>query len=440
MPVLPFAYTARMQTLLKEQYAAYAAALTQPPVRGLRVNACKISTEQFLNLVSWQLKPLEFARGAFLLEEDISHIGSHALHRAGLFYLQEPAAMRPAALLLEGLLASAGIRKDTCLLDLCAAPGGKAGQLLGGLGGQGVLVANEVESSRAAILRGNLERLGARNAVVSCMRPDMLCQRFPGYFDAVLVDAPCSGEGMFRKNPQAILDWSPEHVQACAVRQAYIMDNAAVALRPGGLLAYATCTFSQEENEEVVRAFIKKSPMFTMEREERHYPHTGPGEGQYVALLRKAEGKQRKRETATPPKLNKEAMAAWTAFVEDCFIESPSGEPMLLPDGRIMLLPPYMPVQSTALRLLSAGVHAAEYRNGRIIPAHGLCMAYPATVFRRSINATPEELALYLEGNVFHRVIADGYVAVCVQGYPLGWGKAVRGVIKNHLPKGLRGK
>lgn len=436
---LPEAYALRMQAQLKEDYPAYIAALKQPPVRGLRVHTGKVSVEEFLRLTPWALKPLEHAQGAFLLEQEAPHIGMHPLHRAGLFYMQEPTAMRPAALLLEHLRKSTGIHPDTCLLDLCAAPGGKAGQLLDGLNHQGILLANEVEGGRAAVLRGNLERLGARNALISSMRPEALCERLPGYFDAVLVDAPCSGEGMFRKNPQAVLDWSPAHVRACAARQTHILSCAAATLRPGGLLVYATCTFSTEENEDVIRSFIMEAPAFKLINEERLYPHTSPGEGQYVALLRKeGEGLPIREKAALPP-LPKEAAAAWTAFVQDCFVEAPPGVPMLLTDGRLLLLPEHTPANSTALRLLCAGVHAGEYRNGRFIPAHGLCMAYPACAFQRSINAAPDELALYFEGNVFRRNIMDGYVVVCANGYPVGWGKAVQGVIKNHLPKGLRG-
>lgn len=428
---LPEEYAARMRAQLQEECPAYLNALTEPPRRGLRVNTLKIGVSEFLGLSPWPLAPA-LVEEAFLLLDDAARVGSHPLHRAGLFYMQEPSAMRPAAVLHP----SPGMR----VLDLCAAPGGKAGQLAAYLAQDGLLVANEIVPGRAAVLSDTLERLGARNALVTCMKPEPLCDTLREYFDAVLVDAPCSGEGMFRKEEQAITAWSIEHVRACAMRQAHILDSAAIALKSGGRLVYSTCTFSPEENEETVRAFVERHPAFALLSEERHFPHTGIGEGHYAALLQKEGGPASAFPAARETLLPKEAARAWRAFVEETMRFEPDGIPRLLPDGRLVLLPRGMPEEYNRLRIKSAGVHAAEYKNGRILPSHGLCMAYPKEAFTRCVELEGDTLQAYFLGNTVE-IPEDlsGYCAVCAEGYPVGWGKAVNGVLKNHLPKGLRG-
>ncbi len=430
---LPPEFEARMQALLGEDYPAYRAAVEQPPRRGLRVNTLKIGVEEFVGKAELPIEPTGLVPEGFLLTEELPRIGAHPLHRAGLFYMQEPSAMRAAA----ALAPKPGMR----VLDLCAAPGGKAGQLAAYLQGRGLLVANEVVPNRAVVLTGTLERLGVRNALITSMQPESLCSIMKGYFDAVLVDAPCSGEGMFRKEPQAILDWSVAHVQACALRQAGILDAAAIALRPGGRLAYSTCTFSKEENEDTVRAFVARHPGFALLHEERHFPHTGIGEGHYIALLQK-EGSDEYPDipTISVKLLSKEAKAAWEAFVAQTMTELPEGVPLLLSDGRLMLLPQETPALYDRLFLRGAGVHAADYKNGRFTPAHALALAYPAEAFRLKIELNQEELASYFLGNTLNiPEEGTGFAVALAQGYPVGWGKAVQGVLKNHLPKGLRG-
>ena len=429
---LPAEFEARMQTLLGEAYPAYRTALEEPPRRGLRVNTLKVGVEEFIKKAELPLAPTGLVPEGFLLLEEQPRIGAHPLHRAGLFYIQEPSAMRAAAVLAP--------RPGMRVLDLCAAPGGKAGQLAAYLEGQGVLVANDVIPNRAAVLTGTLERLGVRNALVTSMQPEPLCNILKEYFDAVLVDAPCSGEGMFRKEPQAILDWSVSHVQACALRQAGILDAAAIALRPGGRLTYSTCTFSKEENEDTVRAFIARNPAFTLLHEERHFPHTGVGEGHFIALLQKEGGDEQSNAPASVKPLPKEAKAAWEAFLAQTMIQVPEGIPLLLGDGRLMLLPKETPAHFDRLFLRCAGVHAADYKNGRFTPAHALTLAYPAEAFRLKIELNEEELASYFLGNTLSiPEEGTGFAAVLAKGHPVGWGKAVQGVLKNHYPKGLRG-
>lgn len=430
---LPPAFEARMRALLGEEYPAYRKALEEPPRRGLRVNTLKIGVEEFIKKAELPLVPTGLVPEGLMLTEELPRIGAHPLHRAGLFYMQEPSAMRAAALLAP----TPGMR----VLDLCAAPGGKAGQLAAYLQGKGVLIANEVVPNRAAVLAGTLERLGIRNALITSMQVEPLCNLLKGYFDAVLVDAPCSGEGMFRKEPQAILDWSVAHVEACALRQAGILDAAAIALRSGGRLVYSTCTFSEEENEDTVRAFIARNPVFTLLHEERHFPHTGVGEGHFIALLQKESGdEQRDIPAASVKPLSREVKSAWEAFVEQTMAEVPEGVPLLLTDGRLMLLPEETPANFDRLFLRNAGVHAADYKNGRFTPAHALALAYPAEAFRLKIELDEEELSAYFLGNTLNiPEEGTGFAVVLAKGHPVGWGKAVQGVLKNHYPKGLRG-
>ncbi len=428
---LPKEFSERMRRQLKGAYPAYEEAMRRQPARGIRVNTLKIDREWFLERAPWRLEPVEYAQDSFELMEEVTGIGAHAWHRAGLFYVQEPSAMRPAAVL--------GAKPGMRVLDLCAAPGGKAGQVAACLGGQGILVANEVVPGRAAVLKGNLERLGVRNALVTCQNPEELVKHLRGYFDAVLVDAPCSGEGMFRKEPRAVADWSLAHVRACAARQSHILGCAAQAVKEGGRLVYSTCTFAEEENEQVVRAFLRENPVFSLEGEERLYPHTGRGEGQFVAAMRKEGGEVYTHASAQEVRLPREAAAAWEHFQAECLHARPNGQPMLLPDGRLLLLPESLPEGYRRLRLLNAGVLAGEYKNGRVKPAHALCMAYPKECFKRALELTDEQLTAFMQGHTLEAGgTGNGYVVLLAGGFPVGWGKAVDGVIKNHLPKGLR--
>lgn len=337
---LPEAFQKRMQSQLGDAYPAYLAAMEQPARRALRINTLKITEESFCDLVDFTICKVDiqnklaissaylhnntntvhskaeilaisskdssctpvyepiapaniekcsaymdditnYTSHCYLFPEEIA-IGKHPLHMAGLVYVQEPSAQLPAQLL--------GARPGMTVLDLCAAPGGKTGQLAAAMQNTGLLLANEPVPARAEALVGNVERLGIRNCVVTGMYPDALCAKLAGMCDAVLVDAPCSGEGMFRREPAAVTDWSPAHAQACAIRQRAILDAADLALRPGGALVYATCTFSPEENEETVAAFLAAHPQYTLLSMRRLYPHTSQGEGQFMAKLVKDTG------------------------------------------------------------------------------------------------------------------------------------------------------
>ena len=428
MPYLPEAYLTRMRAQLGEsEFAAYLAAMEESPKRALRVNLLKTTAEDFCAQADFPLAPAGILPESFFFADDVA-IGRHPLHAAGLCYVQEPAAQAPAA------LTGAGV--GLAVLDLCAAPGGKTTQLAAMMQNTGLLVANEPVRSRAEVLAGNIERLGVRNALVTSMRPDALALSLGACFDVVLVDAPCSGEGMFRKDEAAIREWSPEHVLSCAARQEQILLSAALLLKPGGRLVYATCTFSREENEGAIERFLSAHADFTLIESRRMYPHFSVGEGQFMAVLTRAGAGESSAPLAAPAG---ERIPAFDAFWHETFtMEQPAA--MLLPDGRILIPPALLPRDLRGLHIVRAGVLAGELKNGRFTPDHALAMAYPASeLFRASVPLESGALTRFLSGEtVACNPALSGWCPATALGHPLGWGKAVDGTLKNHIPKGLR--
>ena len=430
MKKLPEKFIQRMKNMLGEEWDAFIARYDMPAVRGLRANLLKISPEEFSRICPFDMIPSDTLPEGFVLRREVQSIGSHPYHMAGLFYMQEPSAM--------AAVEAADVHPGMKVLDLCAAPGGKSGGIAARMGGEGLLVSNEIVPNRAKTLAFTLERLGVCNAVVTCSHPEALCGSLSGYFDRVVVDAPCSGEGMFRKDDTAISEWSPEHVIACAQRQRAILDSAYKALRPGGKIIYSTCTFSVEENEDTVSAFIEAHPDMTVEFTHRLYPHTSMGEGHFIArLIKGGEGGEAQKDMRLTPCRDKE----YAEFIKDTFIQPPKGNAYTLRDGRIIILRAPLPEGLSGLRMLSAGVCAGETQRGRFMPFHGLFMAEHGGEYRNtlSLSLDSRELAAYLEGNtVPSEPSMKGYAAVLAGEYTIGFGKAVNGVMKNHLPKGLR--
>ena len=414
---LPQAYLNRMKDQLGEAFPAYFAAMEAPERRAARCNPLKMSPDGLR-----ALRPEFTPAGGegFLLPEGFAP-GKDPLHCAGAYYVQELSAQMPAGLL--------ELTPDMAVLDLCAAPGGKSGQLAAKVS-QGVLFANEIVPHRANVLLGNLERMGAKNAVVTSMDPEKLIAATGPVFDAVLVDAPCAGEGMFRKDPEAVRAWSPEHVIACAKRQRAILTSAQGAVKPGGQLVYSTCSFSPAENEENVGWFLDAYPDFELLEERRLYPHTSLGEGQYAARLRRKGAAE--RIGYLPPKKEKAPLVE--AFLRDMCPDL-CGELRLLPDGRSLLLPP-LPCSLEGLRVLRAGLLLGECVKGRFVPAHALAMAAGLPLRQRTELSEGDALR-YLRGETLPTDLS-GWCAVTCHGLALGLAKGAGGVLKNHLPKGLR--
>lgn len=452
----PAAFLERMHTLLGEtEFAAFEKALAAPVRRGLRLNWLKCrDAAAFCQTTGFALSPLPFAEeGYAVMSGDVS--GRHPWHHAGVFYLQEPSAMSAVTALDP--------KPGEKILDLCAAPGGKSTQIAARMDGQGLLISNEIVPSRAKILLSNMERFGVRNACVYNETPERLCAAFAGFFDAVLVDAPCSGEGMFRREPAAAAEWTPETPAACAKRQRLILESARQALRPGGVLVYSTCTFAPEENEEVIDGFLKEHPDFLLEEISRTFgrpawpscaeeepslalarrilPQDG-GEGHFVARLRRTgEGSSTTGEDAAlfPASLEEQPPAVLRAFFAEQFAEPLYGIPHAVGDV-LFLLPEQLPALPRGLHLLRAGVCAGHVKTGRFEPAHALYLSAATEGCRQAVDLSLDDprLTSFLHGEQIEAEQISGYAAVLAGGYAVGFGKASGGVLKNHYPRALR--
>lgn len=425
----PSAWIEQLRPLLGVELPDFLDCLGAPPVRGLR-------TRPGLRPPLEAEGPVPWAENARYLPLD-SQAGSHPAHEAGAYYLQEPSAMAAAAALRP--------RPGDRVLDLCAAPGGKSTQLAAYMEGRGVLVCNEPVPARAKILSRNIERMGVSNAVVVSALPEELSPLWPGFFDKLLVDAPCSGEGMFRRHPETRAEWTPASPAGCAQRQSRILDHAARMLRPGGRLAYSTCTFNETENEGVIGAFLKTHPDFALvpfslpglpesDGTLRLWPHRVRGEGHFVALLEKRGGDApRPLPSASPSPPGRDALALARAFLQEQIADPPM--PNALFAGRLTLWPADAPPMA-GVRVLRAGLQIGEAKGKIFLPDHAVALACAPL---RAVAVTREEAEKYQRGETLAAPPGlRGYCALALDGLTLGWGKASDGQIKNHYPKGLR--
>lgn len=418
-------YLARMRAMLGADYPAYEACLAEPPVRGIRVNTLKIEADAFRALSPFALRQVPWEPNGFSVDGEKA--GKSFYHDAGLYYVQEPSAMC-AAPLLE---AQPGER----VLDLCSAPGGKGTQLAQAMRGQGLLVLNEKLPDRAAVLLQNVERLGVTNAVVTSADPAELAKRLGGFFDKILVDAPCSGEGMLRKEPAAAGQWSEETVRMCAARQKKILSSAAEMLAPGGRLVYSTCTFAAEEDEENAHWFVRTFPQFTLLEEKKLFPHRICGEGHYAAVFACGDGERTRFRRAKPSAVDRKTHAAFRAFEKEFLRGTMQGE--LRQFGSALSLVPQELFDLNGLRVLRAGLLLGEAKGDRFEPSHALAMAADSPL-RQTVPLNEEEAARYFAGEQLGCAAPRGWCAATFGGYALGLCKGAGGVLKNHLPKGLR--
>ena len=367
------------------------------------------------------------SRGFYYDEE--TRPGAHPYHEAGLYYIQDASAMMPAELLDP--------RPGDYVLDLCAAPGGKSTQIGVMLGGEGLLISNEIHPARAKILSENIERLGIKNAIVTNETPDSLSAKFEEALDKILVDAPCSGEGMFRKNEDACAEWSPENVKMCAKRQDDILNEAVKMLKPGGRLVYSTCTFARDEDEGSVERLLASHSEMKCTRMERLWPHKIKGEGHFVAVLEKAAGGLRRPfdEETTPKKID---ISLWKSFEKENLKIHLEGVFTAFGD-QIYLLPKGAP-KLKGLKVVRPGLHLGTNKKNRFEPSHALALALSACDVKRSadFDAVSAEIRDYLGGNVINHEGEAGWTLVTVDGFSIGWGKQTGAVLKNHYPKGLR--
>lgn len=513
-PNIPTPFLERMAGLLGDEFPAFLASYDAAPSVGLRVNTLKIMAEEFLRLAPFDLSPVPWCPAGFQVHPGSSDPsaaavcagrlrdgsrdlgrqgaapGKHPYHAAGLYYLQDPAAMAVAELLDP--------QPGERVLDLAAAPGGKATHIAALMQGDGLLVANEIHPKRAWELAGNLERWGAHNAAITQETPERLAERFPGFFDRVLLDAPCSGEGMLRKSEVARREWEPELVRGCALRQTGIIEQAASLVRPGGRLVYSTCTFNPEENEGTLARFLEAHHEFglvelprqlgfspgrpdwlaeqapgtseapgasriDLTRAVRLWPHLAPGEGHFIAVLKRAD-------PATPApsikpwrsvKLPRPVEEAYHTFCrttlnlpdpqshmkptqdersdlrDASWIGSPSA--LALVGSYLYALPAGLP-DLTALRYLHPGWWLGTIKKDRFEPSHALALGLKPENAHRVLDlpADAPELAAYLLGEIFPSSGEEGWVLVAVGGFSIGWGKRSGGRLKSHYPKGLR--
>ena len=428
--MLPEAFLQRMEAQLGSEYPAFLESLERPRAVALRFNPMK-GERPVLPFVG---APVPWEPEGFYYDPE-TRPGLHVYHEAGVYYLQEASAMAPVALLDP--------KPGERVCDLCAAPGGKTTQIAGRMLGQGFLVCNEINPKRAKILSRNIERMGVANALVTNEHPETLASRFPGFFDRVLVDAPCSGEGMFRKEEAAVTDWSQETVQMCARRQREILDSAARLVRPGGRLVYSTCTFAPEEDEETVAAFLEAHPEFTPEPVEapwfvpgenasyRMWPHKLLGEGHFAAVLRKTQGESGEVPACPGEKCPK----AWESFAKELDITLPEGKAVSF--GQSLYWAPMELPELNRLKVLRPGLELGTERKGRFEPAHALALWLKTCAVTESFPPESPEMKAYLHGDVVPSG-KRGWCLVQTGGYAIGWGKGDGSVLKNHYPKGLR--
>lgn len=459
---LPIEFEKKMKAFLGNEWDDFLYSYDNNRFQALRFNTLKVQSQEERMRILKTLKissdkKVSWADEAYYFDENVRP-GKHPYHEMGLYYIQEPSAMSAAALLAP----KPGMR----VLDLCAAPGGKSTQLATYLGDSGLLVSNEINTQRSRILSQNIERMGIKNAIVTNEDSFVLASHFPGFFNAIQVDAPCSGEGMFRKLPEAIEQWSMENVAICAERQKEILDNAAVMLKPGGTIVYSTCTFSKEENEDVIEYFLERHPDFTLEEMERFWPHKVDGEGHFVAKLvrrgcvdtdLKADRKTKKnknsknRKNETKPALTKENMKLLSEFLDETISEDVAAwikNSRLVMFGEQLYRLPDMEVDIKGLKVQRAGLHIGEFKKQRFEPSHSLALALKLNDAKNLVKLTcdnPQTIGFFNGQSV---MLSDeqaaeckkGWALVCVDGYPAGWGKVNGAQVKNHYPKGLRNK
>ncbi|MBQ7776572.1 MAG: RsmB/NOP family class I SAM-dependent RNA methyltransferase [Lachnospiraceae bacterium] len=479
--MLPLAFEERMQSMLEEEYPAFLASYDKEKYQALRLNSLKVERDAFLAVSPFHLMPVPWEKDGFYYTAQDTP-GKHPYHEAGVYYIQEPSAMAPVPFL--------EVKPGEKVLDLCAAPGGKSTQIGVALQGKGLLVSNEIHPARAKILSENVERLGIRNAIVTNETPERLQKVFEGYFDKILVDAPCSGEGMFRKNEDAKEEWSPENVALCAKRQDGILDCAADMLRPGGRLVYSTCTFAPQENEGSISRFLSRHPEFSVVEvkipegfeagktewceafepfiEEREYqqegqklsadavrgnvttgiehtmriwPHKVNGEGHYLAVLQKAgalESGEVRSLYGLEKGMKEKEYEDFLQFAKESLQVVPKGVYLKFGD-QLYLGPENMPAIKN-LKVLRPGLHLGTLKKNRFEPSHALALAVTKAevVHYYDLSSEDGSAASFIGGQTFPVEGEKGWYLITVDGYSLGWGKAAGGIMKNHYPKGLR--
>lgn len=473
---LPLEFTRRMEKMLGGESPAFLSSLEKEKAYGLRLNPLKNGGFLSPAHLPFTLSPIPWAKEGFFANAE-EHPGRHPLHEAGAYYIQEPSAMAVATLLDP--------QPGEIICDFCAAPGGKSTGIAGRMAGRGLLVSNEIFPARAKILSRNIERLGIPNCVVTNEPPEKMSRFFPGFFDKILVDAPCSGEGMFRKDPQAIAEWKPSLAEFCRNRQEMILEEADKMLRPGGILVYSTCTFAPEENESQIAHFLQQHPDYIpedwrdilpndcgleggrtltlpshsangrdcqleypdAEKTLRLWPHRLQGEGHFAARLRKTGAPASTKQKKHKKKSSKKTENFETFYKDFLTLDSGIGSVSAAfhEKGRLHafgeelnLVPPAMKSLS-GIKILRAGLQLGSEKKNRFHPSHALAMALLPQEAVQVHECDGESILAYLRGESLPcEANLRSWTLVTYQGFSIGWGKASQGTLKNHYPKGLR--
>ena len=458
---LPEKFKEKMKDLLGNEYEAFVKSYEQPRNFGLRVNTAKISTEEFQKISPFHLKQIPWVENGFYYEEQ-DHPARHPFYYAGLYYLQEPSAMTPASRIK--------IKPGDTVLDLCAAPGGKATELGAKLKGEGLLVANDISASRVRALLKNIEVFGIPNAFLINEPPAKISEQFEEFFDKILVDAPCSGEGMFRKDPDVAKVWEEEKTFQCSRNQKEIIIQAARMLAPGGTLLYSTCTFSPEENEEVIQYLLNERDDFFLEPIEgyekfsegrpdwisggseelkkcvRIWPHKMGGEGHFLAMLkRKGDIQKRRIPEQKQIGMGKEQKQILDEFFKD-IRKNFDKENIEVRKGQAYYVPKLVG-ERKGITFVRNGLYLGEIKKERFEPSQSLAMVLKKEQYDSTIDLSfyDPRIEKYLRGETIEIDESEskrkkGWQLVCVNGYPLGWGKLVNGILKNKYHSGWRMK
>lgn len=456
---LPAAFEEKMKEMLGEDYDKYLASFKQDAYQGLRVNTAKLSADTFQKLSPYGLMPVSWCQNGFYYDKN-EKPAKHPYYFAGLYYIQEPSAMTTASLL--------PIEEGDLVLDLCAAPGGKSTELAAKLHGTGLLVSNDISNSRAKALLKNIEIFGVSNALVTSEPPNKLAKRFPAFFDKILIDAPCSGEGMFRKQNNMIRAWESNGVDLFVNLQRSILKEAVEMLKPGGMIIYSTCTFSKEENEQSVEYLLSlddslelvELPLFdgfdhghpewglTGNKElvkcRRLWPHRIEGEGHFVAMVQKKGASDCLIGIApylfSQERLSKEA----ESFIKNLGYPFDMSR-IDVQKERVFYIPEQMP-DIGGLRILRCGLYLGDMKKNRFEPSQSLAMFLKKEHFSNVLDLPvwDERVVKYLKGETIElnsreeQICKDGICLICVDGFSLGFGKLNRGTMKNKYLPGWR--
>lgn len=468
--MLPQEFLDRMKEMLGEEYPAFLDSYEREKYQALRINTLKTEKEAFLAKAPFTLEQVPWMKDGFYYGS-ADCPGKHPYHEAGVYYIQEPSAMAPVEYLMEGEIAAD--RMGERILDLCAAPGGKSTQIAAAMQGCGVLISNEIHPARAKILSENIERMGVFNAMVTNETPQKLAEIFHGFFTRILVDAPCSGEGMFRKKEVACEEWSLSNVQLCAKRQDEILACAASMLAPGGRLVYSTCTFASAENEGTVSRFLTRHPEFSIQKTKkfpgmqggvaawadepleeigetiRLWPHKLNGEGHFLAVLKKdgtigndktlyCSNGFEKGISSKDLNIPGKGILEFLQFAKEELKKQPEGTYLKFGE-QLYLAPDGMPSMK-GLKVLRPGLHLGTIKKNRFEPSHALAMGLRPedAVHTVDLRADGTVMRGYFNGQTFACDGEKGWYLITVDGYSAGWGKLAGGIMKNHYPKGLR--